>query len=213
MDKDVMKRLLRDAGIPIGDFLTIRKNEPLPDFGLIQETLGLPCFIKPANMGSSVGVHKVTTEEEYHHALQDAFRYDHKVLIETYIQGREIECAVLGNTRLQASRTGEVIPKKDFYSYEAKYVDAEGAAVAIPAEISEEVIERIQELALQTFQTLECQGLGRVDVFLTPTGEIYVNEINTLPGFTDISMYPKLWEVSGLSYQALLEKIISLAME
>jgi D-alanine-D-alanine ligase len=212
MDKDVMKRLLRDAGIPVAKFLTIKKAS-VPSFVEVTATLGLPLFVKPANAGSSVGVHRVKTGDEYEVALQDAFLYDTKVLLEEAIIGREIEVAVLGNEDPVASVPGEILPKKDFYSYAAKYLDAEGAGVEIPATLSEELTIRIRELAIQAFQTLSCQGLGRVDFFLRENGEILVNEINTLPGFTAISMYPKLWEASGVSYTELITRLIELAIE
>ncbi len=212
MDKDVMKRLLRDAGIPVAKFLTVTKKS-VPGFDEIVRNISIPCFVKPANAGSSVGVHRVENAEEYEKSLKDAFLYDTKVLVEEGIIGREIECAVLGNENPQASILGEVVPKKGFYSYEAKYLDQDGADIEIPARLPEETAERIREIARQTFRVLSCEGLGRVDFFLKENGEILVNEINTLPGFTTISMYPKLWEASGLSYAELLTRLIELSME
>lgn len=213
MDKDVMKRLLKEAGLPVGNFLVFRKNDASHiSFGNIEETLGLPIFVKPANLGSSVGVSRIETEKEFQKAIEVAFRYDTKILIETSLQGRELECAVLGNYDPQASGVGEVIPSHGFYSYEAKYIDADGAKLIISANLSQEITEEIQRLAIRTFQTLECYGLGRVDFFLTDKG-IFVNEINTLPGFTSISMYPKLWEVAGIGSSELLDQLIHLAIE
>ena len=212
MDKDIMKRLLRDAGLPIGTFISVRKGEEIT-FEEAKEQVGLPMFIKPANQGSSVGVHKVATDEEFKAALSDAFTYDSKVLIEEFIKGREIECAVLGNEKPKASVPGEIIPHHEFYSYEAKYIDENGAGLEIPATLSEEVTKQIQETAIKTFKTLACEGMARVDCFVTNEGKIYINEINTLPGFTKISMYPKLWEASGISYPELIDQLIQLAIE
>ena len=212
MDKDVMKRLLRDAGIPIGKFLAV-KDCDLLDLDAVITQLGLPCFVKPANLGSSVGVSKAKTKEELVAAVAEAFRYDRKIMIEEFIQGREIECAVLGNDAPEASMPGEIIVKADFYSYDAKYVNEQGAALSIPAQLSETVIKEVQELAVKTFKTLSCEGLGRVDFFLKADGAVLVNEINTMPGFTSISMYPQLWQAGGMRYPDLIDRLISLALE
>ncbi|MCL2720540.1 MAG: D-alanine--D-alanine ligase [Treponema sp.] len=217
MDKDVMKRLLRDAGIPIGKFLTIKSYETMPSFAEVQSAIGSGenkniFFIKPANMGSSVGINKVKNQDELSAALKDAFQYDTKVIIEEFIPGREIECAVLGNEEPAASIPGEIIPSHDFYSYDAKYIDDNGAALEIPAKLDNDTIKRIQELAIKVFKTLNCEGLSRVDLFLKPNGELIVNEINTMPGFTKISMYPKMWEKSGISYTDLITRLIELAI-
>jgi D-alanine-D-alanine ligase len=212
MDKDVMKRLLRDGGIPVGKFLVFRSHEKMPDYQTVTETLGLPLFIKPSNMGSSVGINKIHNEAEYHAGLKEAFLYDRKVIIEEFIPGREIECAVLGNETPAASVPGEVIPSREFYSYDAKYLDENGATLEIPAKLPPVLVTQIQILAVKTFQILECEGLSRVDFFLREDGHIFVNEINTMPGFTRISMYPKLWEASGISYTALITRLIELAM-
>jgi D-alanine-D-alanine ligase len=217
MDKDVMKRLLRDAGIAIGNFITLTRSDALPAFGDVTERLGQVLFVKPANLGSSVGVSRVTNEKEYTDAVASAFSYDTKILIEEAIVGREIECAVLGNEHPRASLPGEVIANTSehgFYSYDAKYIDADGAITMIPAKnIDTQTVEEIQKVAIDVFQTLCCEGMGRVDVFLTPEGKVVVNEINTIPGFTAISMYPKLWEASGLPYSELLDTLIALAIE
>lgn len=212
MDKDVMKRLLRDAGIPIARSLTFRQGDVL-DFEAISSEIGLPLFIKPANMGSSVGVHKVSDGSTFDAAVRDAFAYDTKILIEEFVDGRELECAVLGNLRPETSVVGEIKPTHDFYSYEAKYIDEHGAGLEIPAQIPDAISDRIRDLAVRTFQALECEGLGRVDCFLKSDGEIIVNEINTMPGFTQISMYPRLWEASGLSYPDLIDRLIELGLE
>ncbi len=212
MDKDVMKRLLRDAGINIADF-EVCFSATEADFARAKEKFGTPFFVKPANLGSSVGVSKVETEKEFEAAIKAAFKFDNKVIIEEAIVGREIECSVLGNNELKASLPGEILPIKDFYSYEAKYIDSEGARLEIPADLSEGEVEKVQEIAIETYKALCCQGLARVDVFLQEDGRIIVNEINTLPGFTRISMYPKLWEISGIDYSDLIDRLIQLALE
>lgn len=214
MDKDVMKRLLRDAGIPIANFMVFDGysiNET--NFNTVQEYLGMPVFIKPANLGSSVGVSKVNTEKEFNQALQLAFKYDTKIIIEENINGREIECSVLGNEIATASLPGEILPHHDFYSYDAKYINENGATLKIPAELPMDVIAQIQDYAVKTFKVLCCEGMARVDFFLRDNKEILVNEINTIPGFTKISMYPKLWEISGISYSDLIDRLIQLALE
>jgi D-alanine-D-alanine ligase len=213
MDKDVMKRLLRDAGIAVADFEVVRTAALSPaEVEKLLQRLGLPLFVKPANMGSSVGVTKVNTAEDLLPAIADALRFDLKVLVERAIVGDEIECAVLGNDDPQASVIGRVIPTDGFYSYEAKYIDDKGAALEIPADISPEVSERARAVAIQVFNILSCEGMSRVDMFATKDGSIVVNEINTIPGFTKISMYPKLWEVSGLTYTDLITRLIELAI-
>ena len=212
MDKDVMKRLLRDAGIPIGKFLVATDSAPV-SFTTAEKELGLPIFVKPANLGSSVGVSKVRDEKEFAEAVKLAFRFDTKVILEEFIEGREIECAVLGNEDPQVSVPGEIVVHHDFYSYEAKYLDENGSSLEIPAKLPKETVEKVQELALRTFKALECEGMGRVDSFVTKDGSVFVNEINTIPGFTNISMYPKLWEASGISYSALIDRLIELALQ
>lgn len=212
MDKDVMKRLLREADIPIGKFLVATRTSPA-SFEVAKKKLGLPLFIKPANLGSSVGVSKARTKREFDTAIQHALEFDTKILIEEYIDGREIECAVLGNEHPIASLPGELIVHHDFYSYDAKYLDDTGATPEIPAKIPARTAKQIQTLAIKTFKVLCCEGMGRVDFFVTKRGKIYVNEINTIPGFTSISMYPKLWEASGISYSRLIDTLITLAIE
>jgi len=212
MDKDVMKRLLRDAQIPIGKFLVLNSYDQALSFTDVESKLGSPVFIKPANMGSSVGISKVSEKSEFASALKDAFQYDTKVIIEEFIPGREIECAVLGNEKPAASLPGEIIPSHDFYSYDAKYIDDKGASLQIPANLDEVTIKRIQEMAVKVFQVLCCEGISRVDFFLKNTGDIIVNEINTMPGFTKISMYPKMWEASGIGYTELITRLIELAI-
>jgi D-alanine-D-alanine ligase len=214
MDKDVMKRLLRDAGIPIARFIVLNhKTAGDYRFEAVLEHLGLPVFVKPANLGSSVGVSKVRSKVEYVKAIETAFEYDTKILIEEYIAGREIECSVLGNLDPIASLPGEVLPQHEFYSYEAKYIDENGAILEIPAKLDQDTVQRIQDISIRAFKTLCCEGMARVDMFLKDNGDIVLNEINTIPGFTRISMYPKLWEVSGISYGELIDRLIQLAIE
>jgi D-alanine-D-alanine ligase len=212
MDKDVMKRLLNETGVLNAKCL-IAKEDDFPIFDEAEKVLGLPMFIKPANLGSSVGISKVRNAKEYVKAIKKAFLYDTKILIEEFIDGREIECAVLGNDEVESSIPGEVVVKSDFYSYEAKYVDSTAFELKIPAEIPENLQGTIKDLACRTFKTLCCEGMGRVDIFLCKNDILYVNEINTIPGFTKNSMYPKLWEASGLSYKNLITKLIDLAIE
>ncbi len=212
MDKDVMKRLLRDSGIPIGKFVAVKQSDEI-NFNKIKKTLGMPMFVKPANLGSSVGVSKVKNEAEFKKAVKEAFEFDTKVIIEQFIKGREIECSVLGNDEPIASVTGEIKLKAEFYSYDAKYVDEDGAVLEIPAKLDKKTEKKVQDLAIKTFKALNCEGMGRVDCFVTKTGKVYINEINTIPGFTNISMYPKLWEASGISYSRLIDTLIVLAIE
>jgi len=214
MDKDVMKRLLRDARIPVPKFLVFERSAAGQiDFARVKRALGLPLFVKPANLGSSVGISKVTNEKEFGRALREAFRYDNKILLEECILGREIECSVLGNEKPIASLPGEIVTSHDFYSYDAKYLDEKGARLIVPARLPKALVNRIQELAVQSFKALCCEGMARVDFFLRGQSEIIVNEINTIPGFTRISMYPKMWQASGISYAELIDRLIRLALE
>ena len=214
MDKDTAKRLLRDAKIPIAKFLTFNRNSVnYIDFTEVMNYLGMPCFVKPAGLGSSVGVKKVRDEKELKLAVTEALQYDNKVIIEEYIKGREIECSVLGNESPIASIPGEILPQHEFYSYEAKYIDENGAVLDIPAKLSQDVIEKVKSMAVETFKTLNLEGMARVDFFLKENNELIVNEVNTIPGFTRISMYPKLWEASGISYTELINRLIELAIE
>lgn len=214
MDKDVMKRLLRDAGIPIANFLVFKRSGADEiDFDAAKDCLGLPVFVKPANLGSSVGISKVKSESQFHEAVRLAFEYDNKILVEEYIQGREIECSVLGNDNPIASVPGEIIPQHEFYSYEAKYIDEAGAVLEIPAKLDDKTTKKVQDYAIKTFRAICCEGMARIDFFLKDNDEIIVNEINTIPGFTKISMYPKLWAASGISYSELIDRLIQLAIE
>lgn len=210
MDKDVMKRLLRDAGVPVAKFLVVRDTEKI-SFADVVAQLGETVVVKPANMGSSVGVSKVSDQAAFDIAVAESFRFDRKILIEECIIGREIECSVLGNDEPIASVPGEIV--SDFYSYDAKYSASSEAKIEIPAKLDPETQVNIQAMAVRTFQVLCCEGMGRVDFFLRENGEILVNEINTIPGFTAISMYPQMWEASGLSYTELITKLVELAIE
>ena len=212
MDKDVMKRLLRDAGLPVAKFVVFKDFEK-PKYEKLVSELGSPFFLKPANLGSSVGVHKIKSKADFEKALKDAFLYDRKLIAEEFVEGREIECSVLGNDEPVASVPGEIIVNHEFYSYDAKYLDENGARLEIPAKLSNEISAEVQYLAVQTFKTLCCEGLGRVDFFLKKDGKVFVNEINTIPGFTSISMYPKLWEASGIKYTDLIGRLIDLALD
>lgn len=212
MDKDVAKRLLRDAGIPVADFLVYGRGEAIHPKA-VWKRLGKPVFVKPANQGSSVGVSKAGDDAELKRAVKDAFRYDTKILIEEAVPGREIEVSVLGNETPEASVPGEVIPHHEFYSYEAKYLDDDGAGVAIPAKLSAALTKKVQALAVKTFKTLALEGMARVDFFMEKDGGFVVNEVNTIPGFTKISMYPKLWAASGVPYPKLIDRLIALALE
>ena len=217
IDKDIAKKILRDAGIKSSKFVTynISQRDQIK-YEVAQKELSTPMYIKPPNLGSSVGISKVTTKREFSEAIDLAFKFDKKVLIEESIDGREIECAVLGNSKVEASPVGEVITisaNHSFYSYDAKYKDANGSVTKIPADLPEDLQHKIRTVAIKAYKALECEGMARVDVFVTENGEIIVNEINTLPGFTDISMYPKLWEATGKSYSQLISDLIQLAVE
>lgn len=215
MDKEVAKRLLKAAGLSVADAIVYRRGDPIPAFPHVTLELGNPVFVKPADMGSSVGVSKVYNEAQFGEAMAEALTHGRKVLIEQAIHGREIECSVLGNDKPEASGVGEIKPSEseDFYSYNAKYSQTSQTELIIPADLPEDVAEKVRATALAAYRALECRGLARVDFFVTDAGDVIVNEINTLPGFTNISMYPKLWQVSGLGYSQLIDKLIALALE
>jgi D-alanine-D-alanine ligase len=217
MDKDVMKRLFRDAGLPIVPWeLVLRpewESDPAAVGQRIEKTLRYPLFVKPVNLGSSVGISKVHNRGELSAAMELAAQYDRKILVENGIDAREIECAVLGNDHPAASVPGEIVPVNEFYDYEAKYIK-EGSKLAIPAKLTARQTQHVQEVAIGAFQAIDAAGMGRVDFLLDrKTGKVYLNEINTIPGFTSISMYPKLWEASGVPYSQLLDRLIELAFE
>ncbi len=216
MDKDRMKAVFKDAGLPIVPHLTILRRQfaqdPNPFIDRVCEEIGFPCFIKPANLGSSVGISKAENIEQLVEAIEYASGYDRKIVVEQGVKAREIELSVLGNDNAKVSIAGEIVPSKDFYNYEAKYIDT-GSKLIIPAELNPNTIRKLQDYAARAFHAVSALGLGRVDFFVTEDDQIYVNEINTLPGFTQISMYPKLWEASGLAYSNLLDKLIELGFE
>ncbi len=222
MDKDIMKRLFRDAGLPIVKHVTVLRSqweeEPKKAKKLIESSLKYPVFVKPANLGSSVGITKVHDSSELAVGMAEAAKFDRKIIIEQGVGGakrkaREIECAVLGNDNPKASVCGEIVPIKEFYDYDAKYID-EGSELVLPAKISKALQKQIQEMAIRGFQACDCSGLARVDFLMEPTTEkVYINEVNTMPGFTSISMYPKLWEATGIPYPELITKLIELGLD
>jgi D-alanine-D-alanine ligase len=222
MDKDIMKRLFCDSRLPLVKHLTVLRSEwerqPKKIEKGVDSALKYPVFVKPANLGSSVGISKAHDATELPAAMNEAARYDRKIIIEQGVGGkrhkaREIECAVLGNDEPVASICGEIIPAKEFYDYNAKYIDS-GSELLIPARLDHTQARQIQEMAIRAFQSVECSGLARVDFLMDPiTGHFYLNEVNTMPGFTAISMYPKLWAASGIEYPALIDRLIQLALE
>ncbi|MGI6096912.1 MAG: D-alanine--D-alanine ligase [Dethiobacteria bacterium] len=216
MDKVIMKKLFAQNDIPIGEYLYFNRRrwerEQQEIISCIEKKLHYPCFIKPANLGSSVGVSKAADRDELLAGIGDAFRYDCKIIVEKFIAGREIECSVLGNETPSASLPGEIIPCNDFYDYRAKYID-DRSELVIPAPLSEKLTRHVQELAKRSFSAVEASGLARVDFFIDDNEQVFLNEINTMPGFTNISMYPKLWEATGLPYRELIDRLIELALE
>ena len=217
MDKALMKALFREAGIPVGPYCVLRRwdlqsgNEEAIRF--VEDEAGYPCFVKPANGGSSVGVSRVASREDLPAAFDVALRCDDKLLVEAAIEGREVECSVLGNESPRASTVGEIVPDREFYDYDSKYSDESTTALHIPARIDAASEERVRELALRMYDAMGCEGYARVDFFVTEAGEVVANEVNTIPGFTAISMYPKLWEASGLQYRDLLSEILELGLK
>jgi D-alanine-D-alanine ligase len=222
MDKGVFKALMRSYEIPIADWIIVSRTEIERNIeGVIAKSLDLgdfPLFVKPANLGSSVGITKCLSSSDLYEGLLEAARFDRRVLVERGIEAREIEVSVLGNSGAQAddapqaSLPGEIIPSREFYSYESKYIDGT-SLLLIPARLSPEISQRAQELAIRAYLAIDCSGMARVDFLLDKaSGELYLNEVNTIPGFTQISMYPKLWEASGLSYPALIDRLIELAL-
>lgn len=216
MDKAVMKAVFEQKGLPVGKYLTYIRKE-LSDFERIaaevERELQYPCFIKPANLGSSVGITKAHNREELKKSLEVAAKYDRKIVVEALLTGREVECGILGNDEPAASVVGEIIPCAEFYDYEAKYV-LNDSKLIIPAPLPETLTSRVQDLAVKAFKAVDCAGLARVDFFVDEaTNQIFVNEINTIPGFTRISMYPKLWEASGIGYVELIDRLLQLAVE
>ena len=215
MNKIIAKRLLKQAGLPVADFIPLDFNSERPTFEEIKNRLGLPFMVKSASLGSSVGVSKVKSKADFAVAVEESFRYDNELLFEQYVRGREIECALLGNTPPQASLPGEIIISKDyeFYTFDAKYVDGKAVTIDVPAKLPKDVIEKIRELSIRAFETLKCEDYARVDLFYSTTGEIYLNEINTIPGFTNSSMFPMMWRDRGISFTDLISQLINLAIE
>jgi D-alanine-D-alanine ligase len=215
MDKLVSKYLLFQAGIPVSKFHSAHKSQKDQiDFTEVKNKVGLPMMVKPVNLGSSVGVAKVNNAADFEAAINTGFTYDHTLLFEEYISGRELECAVLGNNEAKASVPGEVIisDRYEFYSYEAKYEDESAVTIQIPAEIDDEIVKTIQSLCVLAYHTLNCDDFARIDLFLTEDNQVYINEINTIPGFTNVSMFPALWAQHGINYRDLISKIIDLAL-
>ncbi|MDW7740485.1 MAG: D-alanine--D-alanine ligase family protein [Bacillota bacterium] len=215
MDKVVMKILFERAGLPVASYVYFHRHEWVQDRSSWQDTiikqLELPCFVKPANLGSSVGITKVSSLDELGAAVEEAFLYDEKVIVDKFIDGREIECSVLGDLDVQASRPGEIIPCNEFYDYRAKYID-DRSELIVPVELSLDIEEKVRNYSIKAFQVVEGSGLARVDFFIERvSGRVIVNEINTMPGFTSISMYPKLWEASGISYPELVNRLLDIA--
>jgi D-alanine-D-alanine ligase len=206
MDKDLFKSVLRDQGIPVTSSVTLRESNGF------ESPFGYPVFVKPARLGSSVGITKARSPDELHAGLELAFRHDEKVLVEEFVSGVEVECSVLGNQEPVASLPGEIVANADWYDYSAKY-DEGGMELIVPPRLSQEAIERVQEVSVQAFRATECEGMARADCFVRDDGEVLVNELNTIPGFTATSVYAKLFEASGLPYEELLERLIALALE
>jgi D-alanine-D-alanine ligase len=215
MDKDIAKRLMRDGGLPIAHFLSFNVGDA-PTFEAVVSELGRPVFVKPARLGSSVGISKAATKDEFGQAVAEAFRHDRKILVEEYVRGREIECGVLEGEdgSLTPSAPGEIVPsnRHGFYTYEAKYLDEHGALVKVPADLPRDLSDKVRKLSLAAFRALGCEGLARIDFFLREDGKLLVNEVNTLPGFTNISMYPKVMEAIGISYPELVDRLIRHAL-
>jgi D-alanine-D-alanine ligase len=211
MDKEVMKRVCMERMLPVVDYVALRRDQVNPDG--IARRFPFPIFVKPANLGSSVGISKVRTCEELAAAMRLAAEYDRKIIVERGITGRELECAVLGNEEPVASLPCEILPSREFYDYEDKYL-LDKAETRVPADLPPEKTEELRRLAIECYRAMECEGMARVDFLLeTATGKLYINEINTIPGFTSISMYPRMWEHTGLSFPALIDRLIELAME
>jgi D-alanine-D-alanine ligase len=211
MDKSVMKRLCKEAGLPVVEYVTLERGSFDP--ATLSLPFGFPVFVKPANLGSSVGISKAKNREELRHALEIALRYDRKIVVERGVTGREFECSVLGGDPPRAAAPCEIFPSREFYDYEDKYL-LDKAVIELPARLTAAETEEMQRLAVGCFEAVGCEGMGRVDFLMeTATGAFYVNEINTIPGFTSISMYPKMWEYSGMPYAQLLDRLIELALE
>ncbi|MEX2336784.1 MAG: D-alanine--D-alanine ligase family protein [Fulvivirga sp.] len=217
MSKLYSKRLLQAAGIPVSQYFSFGHHEQKEiNYTEIAKKLGVPFMAKAANLGSSIGVHKVKSEQEFNHAVADVFNFDSTLILEQFIKGRELECAVIGNEDPQASLPGEIIVSgsHDFYTYEAKYLDPEAAKLKIPAEeLNDEIIKKIQLLSINSYKALKCEDFARVDLFLQENGDIIINEINTIPGFTNSSMFPMMWKERGISFTDLITKLIEMTIK
>lgn len=218
MDKALMKSIFKSAALPICDYLMVMRRDweqfPEETIRKIESDLGYPCFVKPANLGSSLGVNKAHNWDELTQALSTASQYDRKLIVEEAVIGREVECSVLGNDEPVASVVGEIVPAREFYDYVAKYADESGTKLIIPADITPEQTQVVRDIALRAFKAIDACGMARVDFFVESNdGRVVLNEINTIPGFTNVSMYPKLWEASGLPYPRLIDRLIELALE
>ncbi len=215
MDKVVMKEVFLQRNLPVGNYLYFMNEEWLKnrDFwvGMVVDEIKFPCFIKPANLGSSVGISKVYNVEQFAKGVEEALTYDEKIIVEANIPGREIECSVLGDLKISASLPGEIIPNNDYYDYKAKYID-DRSELIIPARLNSGLKEEIQRLAIEAFKSIYGSGMARVDFFVNSDNEIIINEINTIPGFTSISMYPKLWDASGTPYNELIDQLVQIAL-
>ncbi|MCL4393919.1 MAG: D-alanine--D-alanine ligase, partial [Chloroflexi bacterium] len=218
MDKALMKAIFSANDLPTVEWLVVLRRDwessPEETIRGIETRFGYPCFVKPANLGSSVGISKAHNWDELAQALETAAQFDRKLLAERAIDGREIECSVIGNDEPNASVPGEIVPRREFYDYAAKYVDETGTRLIVPADLPPELVHGFQETAIRAFKAIDCSGMARVDFFLERgTDKILLNEINTIPGFTSVSMYPRLWQASGLSYTALIDRLVGLALE
>lgn len=216
MSKLVAKQLMEQAGIPVARFMVYRHSQKDQiKFDDVVKELGMPFMVKAANLGSSVGVSKVKDKAEFVAALEDSFRYDDCILLEEYIKGREIECAILGNTPPEASMPGEIVisEKYDFYTFDAKYVDGQAVKIEVPADLEEGLKQQVREYSIKAYQQLQCEDFARVDLFVDKNGKIYVNEINTIPGFTNSSMYPMMWKERGVTFTELITRLIQFAQK
>jgi D-alanine-D-alanine ligase len=216
MNKIIAKKLLKEAGLPVTDFLTYHYTEKEKlSFEEIGKVIGIPFMVKSSSLGSSVGVSKAKDEASFRVAVEEAFRYDDYLIVEEFITGREIECAILGNNPAEASYPGEIVisSKYEFYTFDAKYVDPEAVTIDVPAKLSPAEAEKIRQVSLDAYKTLYCEDFARVDLFLTQSGNIYINEINSIPGFTNSSMYPMMWKERGIGFVELISKLTDLALE
>lgn len=216
MNKIVAKRLLKDAGLPVTKFVSFHHSERENiEYQTIKKALGAPFMVKSASLGSSVGVNKVKNETEFNKAVDESFRYDESILMEEFIKGREIECAILGNNPAEASYPGEIVinSKYDFYTFDAKYVDPEAVRIDVPAKLDGKIAQKVRDICVKAYKTLNCEDFARVDLFLTDEGKIYINEINTIPGFTNSSMFPMMWNERGIGFTELISRLLDLALE